>query len=74
MAGGVYAGPTEEHEVSVNSTRVTGVLGINVWDLTYAEWQSRRQMRQIAAFLRAGHGFDLARRFVQAGPGEAVDE
>jgi len=42
----------QEREVSVNSTRVTGVLGINVWDLTYAEWQSRRQMRQIAAFLR----------------------
>jgi hypothetical protein len=41
-----------KHEVSVNSTRVTGVLGTDVWDLTYAEWQSRRQMRQIAAFLR----------------------
>jgi hypothetical protein len=41
-----------EHEVSVNSTRVTKVLGTNVWDLTYAEWESRRQLRQIAAFLR----------------------
>jgi glycine/D-amino acid oxidase-like deaminating enzyme len=41
-----------EREVSVNSTRVTGVLGIDVWDLTRAEWQGRRQMRQIAAFLR----------------------
>ncbi|HXH13033.1 MAG TPA: FAD-dependent oxidoreductase [Alphaproteobacteria bacterium] len=41
-----------EREISVNSTRVTGVLGIDVWDLTYAEWRSRRQMRQIAAFLR----------------------
>ena len=39
-------------EVSVNSTRVTGVLGMNVWHLTYAEWLSRRQMRQIGAFLR----------------------
>jgi FAD dependent oxidoreductase len=39
-------------EVSVNSTRVTGVLGTDVWDWTYAEWQSRRQLRQIAAFLR----------------------
>jgi glycine/D-amino acid oxidase-like deaminating enzyme len=38
-------------EVSINSTRVTGVRGIDVWDLTYAEQQSRRQMRQIAAFL-----------------------
>jgi hypothetical protein len=40
-----------EREVSVNSTRVTRTLGIDVWDLSYAEWQSRRQMRQIAAFL-----------------------
>lgn len=38
-------------EVSVNSTRVTRVLGIDVWDLSYAEWRSRRQMRQIASFL-----------------------
>lgn len=41
-----------EHEVSVNSTRVTKVLGTDVWDLSYAEWESRRQMRQIVAFLR----------------------
>lgn len=41
-----------EREVSVNSTRVTGVLGTSLWDLTRAEWVSRQQMRQIAAFLR----------------------
>ena len=41
-----------EREVSVNSTRVTKVLGIDVWDLSYAEWESRRQLRQIANFLR----------------------
>jgi hypothetical protein len=41
-----------EREVSVNSTRVTRVLGTDVWDLSYAEWTSRWQMRQIAAFLR----------------------
>ena len=40
-----------EREVSVNSTRVTKVLGTDVWDLSYAEWESRRQMRQIGAFL-----------------------
>jgi hypothetical protein len=40
------------NEVSVNSKRVTRVLGVDVWDLSYAEWCSRRQMRQIAAFLR----------------------
>jgi hypothetical protein len=39
-------------EVSVNSTRVTRVSGVDVWDLSYAEWASRRQMRQIAEFLR----------------------
>jgi hypothetical protein len=41
-----------EGEVSVNSTRVTRVLGTDVWDLAFAEWASRRQMRQIAEFLR----------------------
>ncbi|HEX2171555.1 MAG TPA: FAD-dependent oxidoreductase [Dehalococcoidia bacterium] len=41
-----------EREVSVNSTRVTGVLGTSVWDLTRAEWESRRQLRQLAAFFR----------------------
>jgi hypothetical protein len=46
-----FATPHEE-EVSVNSTRVTRVLGVDVWDLSYAEWASRRQMRQIAEFLR----------------------
>jgi glycine/D-amino acid oxidase-like deaminating enzyme len=41
-----------EGELSVNSTRVTRVLGTDVWDLTYAEWESRRQLREIAEFLR----------------------
>lgn len=45
-------GTLHDEEVTLNSTRVTRVLGVNVWDLTYAEWESRRQMRQIAAFLR----------------------
>ncbi len=39
-------------EVSVNSTRVKKVSGIDVWDLSYAEWESRRQMKQIVRFLR----------------------
>ena len=48
-------------EVSVNSTRVTGTSGIDVWDLTYAEWQSRRQMRQIVNFFdRYVPGFQRA--------------
>jgi hypothetical protein len=45
-------GTPHEREVCVNSTRVRGVLGNNVWDLSYAEWEGRRQMRQIAAFLQ----------------------
>ena len=40
------------HEISVNSTRVTGVRGIDVWDLTRAEITTRRQLAQIARFLR----------------------
>ncbi len=37
-------------EVTVNSTRIVKVLGTDVWDLTYAEWAGRRQMRQLLAF------------------------
>ncbi len=48
----LFFGTLHNREVSINSTRVTRVLGIDVWDLTYAEWESRRQMRQISAFLR----------------------
>jgi glycine/D-amino acid oxidase-like deaminating enzyme len=48
----LFFGTPHEREVSVNSTRVTGLLGTSVWDLTAAEWQARRQMRQIVAFLR----------------------
>jgi hypothetical protein len=48
----LFFGTPHEHEVSVNSTRVTRVLGTDVWDLSYAECVSRRQMREIAEFLR----------------------
>lgn len=48
-------------ELSVNSTRVTRVLGTDVWDLTYAEWEGRRQMHQIVRFLqRYVPGFEEA--------------
>ena len=47
----LFATP-HERELSVNSTRVGGGVGVDVWDLTRAEWQSRQQMRQIDAFLR----------------------
>ena len=39
-------------EVSVNSTRVTRVLGTDVWDWSLAEWESRRQLNQLVQFLR----------------------
>jgi hypothetical protein len=41
-----------EHEVSVNMTRITRAWGTDVWDLSYAEWEGRRQLRQIVAFFR----------------------
>ena len=65
-----FATPHED-EVSVNSTRITRVLGTDVWDLSYAEWMSRRQMRQIAEFLhRYVPGFEksyVAQSGVQVG-------
>lgn len=39
-------------ELSVNSTRVTRVLGTDVWDWSRAEWESRRQLHQLQRFLR----------------------
>jgi FAD dependent oxidoreductase len=48
----LFFGTPHRHEVSVNSTRVTQVRGTDVFDWTWAEAESRRQMRQIAAFLR----------------------
>lgn len=48
----LFFGTPHEHEVSVNSTRIWRVLGTNVWDLSYAEWQGRRQLKQLMAFFR----------------------
>ncbi len=45
-------GTPHEAELNINSTRITRVLGVDVWDLTYAEYMGRQQMKQIAAFLR----------------------
>jgi hypothetical protein len=68
-----FAAP-HERELSVNSTRVTRVLGTDVWDLSYAEWESRRQMRQIAAFFRRYvPGFEKA-YVVQSGVNIGVRE
>ncbi|MBP2227373.1 hypothetical protein J2847_000653 [Azospirillum agricola] len=48
----LFFGTTHPDEVALNCTRVTGVLGTDVFDLTRAEWESRRQAAQIAAFMR----------------------
>lgn len=48
----LFFGTPHEREVSVNSTRVTRVLGTDVWDLSYAEMEGRRQLRQLIAFFR----------------------
>jgi hypothetical protein len=48
----LFFGTPHSHEVSVNSTRVTRVLATDVFDWSRAELESRRQMRQIANFLR----------------------
>ena len=45
-------GTTHDREISVNSTRVIRVLGTDIWDLTFAEWESRRQMKHIEEFFK----------------------
>jgi hypothetical protein len=57
----LFFGTPHPREVSVNSTRVTHVLGTDVFDWSYAEWQARAQLRQIADFLRRRvPGFEAA--------------
>ncbi|MDR0307285.1 MAG: FAD-dependent oxidoreductase [Chitinispirillales bacterium] len=45
-------GTPHDREISVNSTRVIRVLGTDIWDLTFAEWESRRQMKHIEEFFK----------------------
>lgn len=70
----LFFGTPHPGEVSINSTRVTGVLGTNVWDWTKAEWVARRQMKQIYTFLRRYvPGFEKA-YLVQSGVHTGVRE
>ena len=63
-----------EREVSVNSTRVSGVLGVDVFDLTRAERLARHQMDHVMRFLRKRvPGFDEA-YIVQSGSHIGVRE
>jgi glycine/D-amino acid oxidase-like deaminating enzyme len=48
----LFFATTREREVVMNCTRIVRVLGCDVWDLSYAEWAGRMQVRQISAFLR----------------------
>jgi hypothetical protein len=48
----LFFGTPHAQEVSVNSTRVGRVSGVNTFDLTCAEWEGRRQMQQVASFLK----------------------
>ena len=68
-----FATPHEK-ELSVNTTRVVRVLGTDVWDLSYAEWQSRIQMKQLSAFFKKYvPGFEKA-YLVQSGVNIGVRE
>ena len=63
-----------EREVSLNCTRVQRVLGIDVWDLSQAEFVARRQLREIERFLRRHvPGFEQA-YVVQSGVQVGVRE
>ena len=63
-----------KRELSVNSTRITKVLGVDVWDLSYAEWEGRRQVRQIVNFLnKYVPGFEKS-YVAQTGVGVGVRE
>src|SRR5439155_3765917 len=48
----LFLPPPQEKKIHRHHTRVNNVLGNDCLDFSYAEWESRRQMRQIAAFLR----------------------
>jgi hypothetical protein len=48
----LFFGSPNEKEVFVNSTRIIGIYGTDVFDLTKAEWEGRRQMEAIFGFLK----------------------
>jgi glycine/D-amino acid oxidase-like deaminating enzyme len=45
-------GAAHPNEALVNSTRILGTLGTDVWDLTRAELEGRRQVAQLTTFFR----------------------
>jgi hypothetical protein len=70
----LFFGTPHEREIAVNTSRITGVLGIDAWDLACAELEGRRQVDQISAFLRERvPGFEHA-YLVQSGVSVGVRE
>jgi hypothetical protein len=70
----LFFGSPREDELIVNSTRILEVLGTDVWDLTRAEWEGRRQLQRLIAFFRRYvPGFDQAYA-LQSGPQVGVRE
>jgi glycine/D-amino acid oxidase-like deaminating enzyme len=70
----LFFGTPHEKELSFNCSRVIKVLGTDVWDLTYAEMESRKQNRKIAAFMKKYvPGFEKA-YMVQSGTTVGVRE
>jgi hypothetical protein len=47
----MFASPHQQ-EVSVNSTRITGVRGIDIFDLSRAELEGRKQVRSVVDFFK----------------------
>jgi hypothetical protein len=48
----LFFGSVHEGHVLVNSTRVLGSLGTDIWDLTRAELEGRRQVAQLTNFFK----------------------
>ncbi len=48
----LFFGSVHDTQISVNSTRITNVYGFDVWDLTCAEIEGRRQVAQLTSFFR----------------------
>jgi hypothetical protein len=70
----LFFGTPHEREIAVNCSRITGVLGVDAWDLTTAEAVGRHQVDQIARFLHdCVPGFERA-YMVQSGVAAGVRE